>query len=138
MTNHAFVIRPIGWVESPLVDKDMSPKQGDEGAPAARLVVEPDMVEGIRDLSPGEEVIVLTWFDRARRDELTVHPRDDDRNPTRGVFSTRSADRPNPIGLHRVEIVSIDGLRIEVQPLEALDGTPVIDIKPILGPIDER
>jgi tRNA-Thr(GGU) m(6)t(6)A37 methyltransferase TsaA len=138
VTSHSFVIRPIGWVESPLVDKDTAPKQGDEGAPAAHLVIEPDMAEAISDLSPGEAVLVLTWFDRASRDVLSVHPRGDERNPIRGVFSTRSPDRPNPIGLHRVEIVSIDGLRIQVQRLEALHGTPVIDIKPILGSIDER
>jgi tRNA-Thr(GGU) m(6)t(6)A37 methyltransferase TsaA len=138
VTSEAILIRPIGRVESPLVDKDTAPKQGDEGAPAAHLVFAPDMAEGISDLYPGEEVIVLTWLDRASRDVLRVHPRGDDRNPTRGVFSTRSPDRPNPIGLHRVEIVSINGLRIEVQPLEALDGTPVIDIKPILGPTAER
>jgi tRNA-Thr(GGU) m(6)t(6)A37 methyltransferase TsaA len=121
-----------------LTDKDTAPKQGDEGAPPAHLVIEPDMAEGISDLHPGDEVIVLTWLDRASREVLSVHPRDDSRNRIRGVFSTRSSDRPNPVGLHRVEIVSIDGLRIEVQPLEALDGTPVIDIKPILGPIGER
>jgi tRNA-Thr(GGU) m(6)t(6)A37 methyltransferase TsaA len=138
VTSEAIVIRPIGRVESSLVDKDAAPKQGDEGAPAATLVFEPDMAEAIRDLHPGEEIIVLTWLDRASRDVLSVHPRGDDRNPTRGVFSTRSPDRPNPIGLHRVEIVSIDGLRIHVWPLEALDGTPLIDIKPILGPTAER
>jgi tRNA-Thr(GGU) m(6)t(6)A37 methyltransferase TsaA len=138
VTNHAFVIRPIGWIESPLVDIDTAPKQGDEGAPAAHLVVEPDMAAAISDLRPGDQVLVLTWLDRASRDVLTVHPRGDSRNPVRGVFSTRSPDRPNPVGLHRVEIISIDGLRIQVQPLEALHGTPVIDIKPILGPIGER
>ncbi len=138
VTNQTFVIRPIGWVDSPLVDKDSAPRQGDEGAPAAHVIIEPDMADGIRDLFPGEEVIVLTWLDRASRDVLTVHPRGDTRNPIRGVFSTRSPDRPNPIGLHRVVIVSIEGLRIEVQPLEALHGTPVIDIKPILGPVGER
>jgi tRNA-Thr(GGU) m(6)t(6)A37 methyltransferase TsaA len=138
VTSHSFVIRPIAWVESPLVDKDTAPNQGDEGAPAAHLVVEPDMAEGISDLSPGDEVLVLTWFDRASRDVLSLHPRGDERNPICGVFSTRSPDRPNPVGLHRVEIVSIDGLRIQVRPFEALHGTPVIDIKPILGPIDER
>ena len=94
--------------------------------------------EGIRDLRIGTEILVLTWLDRARREVLAVHPRGDVRNPLTGVFSTRSPDRPNPIGLHRVRIESIDGTRVRVRNLEALDGTPIVDVKPLLGPIDER
>jgi tRNA-Thr(GGU) m(6)t(6)A37 methyltransferase TsaA len=129
---------PIGWVESPLKDKTQAPRQGDEGAPAAWLVFEPGVAEGIRDLAPGTEIIVLTWLDRADRGVLVTRPRDDPARPPTGVFSTRSPDRPNPIGLHRVRIVAVQGLRILVQPLEALDKTPVIDVKPVLDPAAER
>jgi tRNA-Thr(GGU) m(6)t(6)A37 methyltransferase TsaA len=127
-----YVLEPIGWVESPLVDRDTAPKQGDEGSPDAWLVFEPGVREGLRDLRAGTDVIVLTWLDRARRDVLAVHPRGDRARPEQGVFSTRSPDRPNPIGLHRVEIVEVDGLRVLVRNLEALDGTPVVDVKPVL------
>ena len=132
------LIRPIGWVATPLVDRDLAPNQGDEGAPDAWLVLDPTMGPGIRDLRVGTEVIVLTWLDRAHRDVLLVHPRDDLDRPLRGVFSTRSPDRPNPIGLHHVQILAIDDTRIRVRNLEALDGTPVLDIKPLVGPIAER
>jgi tRNA-Thr(GGU) m(6)t(6)A37 methyltransferase TsaA len=123
---------PIGKVESPLTDKASAPKQGYEGAPDAWLVFEPAVLEGLQGIRPGDQVIVLTWLDRARRDVLRVHPRDDVANPMQGVFSTRSADRPNPIGLHQVEIVSVDGERMRVRNLEALDGTPIVDVKPVL------
>jgi tRNA-Thr(GGU) m(6)t(6)A37 methyltransferase TsaA len=138
VTDERYVVEPIGWVESPLVDRDTAPKQGDEGAPAAWLVFDPGVSEGLRDLGPGLDLIVLTWLDRARRDVLVVHPRGDLTRPEMGVFCTRSPDRPNPIGLHRVEIVSIDGNRMLVRNLEALDGTPIVDVKPVLGPIAER
>jgi tRNA-Thr(GGU) m(6)t(6)A37 methyltransferase TsaA len=128
-----YVVRPIGRVESPLVSRETAPKQGDEGSPEACLVFEPGVDEGLADLREGTEVIVLTWLDRARRDVLAVHPRGDLTRPVTGVFSTRSPDRPNPIGLHRVTIVSIEGSRIRVRDLEALDGTPVLDVKPVLG-----
>jgi tRNA-Thr(GGU) m(6)t(6)A37 methyltransferase TsaA len=131
-------LRPIGWVESPLSEPETAPKQGHEGSPEAWLVFEEGVGEGLRDLRPGGEIIVLTWLDRARRDVLRVHPRDDPAAPEEGVFSTRSADRPNPIGLHRVEIVSIDGTRLRVRNLEAIDGTPVIDVKPVLDRVLER
>jgi tRNA-Thr(GGU) m(6)t(6)A37 methyltransferase TsaA len=127
-----FEVRRIGVVESPLTDAASAPKQGHEGAPEAWLVFDADVLEGLRDIRPGDQVIVLTWLDRARRDVLRVHPRDDVANPEQGVFSTRSADRPNPIGLHPVEIVSIDGPRLRVRNLEALDGTPIVDVKPVL------
>ena len=138
MTKSSYEVRPIGMVESPLVDRAAAPRQGDEGSPDAWLVFDPGVSEGIRDLQAGTEILVLTWLDRARRDVLTVHPRGDARNPLTGVFSTRSPDRPNPIGLHRVRIESIDGTRVRVHNLEALDGTPIVDVKPLLGPIDER
>jgi tRNA-Thr(GGU) m(6)t(6)A37 methyltransferase TsaA len=133
-----YVLEPIGWVESPLVDRDTAPKQGDEGSPDAWLVFEQGVREGLRDLRAGTDVIVLTWLDRARRDVLVVYPRGDRARPQQGVFSTRSPDRPNPIGLHRVTIVEIDGPRMRVRNLEALDGTPVLDVKPVLEPGVER
>ena len=133
VTDSGYQIRPIGRVESPLVDRHAAPRQGDEGAPDAWLVFDPGVSEGLRDLGVGADIIVLTWLDRARRDVLAVHPRGNSSHPLTGVFSTRSPDRPNPIGLHRVRIVSIDGLRVQVRDLEALDGT-----KPLLGPLDER
>jgi tRNA-Thr(GGU) m(6)t(6)A37 methyltransferase TsaA len=128
-----YEVRPIGSVESPLVDPRTAPKQGDEGAPEAWLVFDPDMAQAIRDLAVGDEVFVLTWLHQARRDVLAVHPRDDPRSPETGVFSTRSQDRPNPIGLHRVQIAAINGSRVLVQDLEAVDGTPIVDVKPVLA-----
>ena len=124
---------PIGSVESPLTDPASAPKQGDEGAPEAWLVFAPEVLEGLEGLRAGDEVIVLTWLDRARRDVLRVHPRGDTSRPQQGVFNTRSPHRPNPIGLHRVEIVSIEGGRIRVRNLEAVDGTPILDVKPVLS-----
>jgi len=125
----------IGHVESPLTDPSLAPKQGGEGSPDAWLVFRPAFREALGDLKEGDEVIVLTWLDRADRSMLRVHPRDDASRPMTGVFSTRSADRPNPIGLHRVRIVSIEeGLRFQVRNLEALDGTPILDVKPVLDP----
>ena len=126
-------IQPIGRVESPLTDRAAAPKQGYEGAPEAWLVFEPHVLEGLQGIEPGDEVIVLTWLDRADRSVLKVHPRDEATNPLRGVFGTRSADRPNPVGLHEVEVVSIEGPRVRVRNLEALDGTPIVDVKPVLG-----
>jgi tRNA-Thr(GGU) m(6)t(6)A37 methyltransferase TsaA len=125
-------LTPIGRVESELSDLASAPKQGVEGAPDAWLVFEPGVLEGLEGLEPGAEAIVLTWLDRARRDILRVHPRDDPANPLTGVFNTRSADRPNPIGLHPVEVLSVDGARVRVRGLEAVDGTPVVDLKPVL------
>jgi tRNA-Thr(GGU) m(6)t(6)A37 methyltransferase TsaA len=125
-------------VESPLVDPADAPRQGDEGAPPAWLVLDPVFDRAVRDVEPGTEIIVLTWLDRARRDVLTTRPRNDERRPELGVFSTRSPDRPNPIGLHRVTVREISGTRLHVDGLEAVDGTPIIDIKPVLGAIDER
>jgi tRNA-Thr(GGU) m(6)t(6)A37 methyltransferase TsaA len=129
---HTFELRPIGRVESPLIDPADAPMQGIEGAPDAWLVLDEHVADAGRDLRPGDDVFVLTWLDRGRRDVLRVHPRGDPSSPERGVFSTRSPDRPNPIGLHRVEIVEVDGTRIRVRSLEAVDGTPVLDVKPVL------
>ncbi len=129
---------PVGWVESALVDPAAAPKQGDEGGPEAWLVFRPDVGSALRDLAVGAEILVLTWLDRARRDVLLVHPRDDPAAPERGVFSTRSADRPNPIGLHPVRVLDVDGTRVRVGPLEAVHGTPVLDVKPVLGPVAGR
>ena len=138
MTEGTYVVQPIGWVESPLVNRGMAAKQGDEGSPDAWLVFEQSVREGLRDLRAGTEVMLLTWLDRARRDVLVVHPRGDPARPETGVFSTRSPDRPNPVGLHRVAIVSIDGTRVRVRNLEVLNGTPIVDVKPVLDPGAER
>ena len=127
---------PIATVESSLVELADAPKQGIEGAPEAWLVFDGRMTDGLDGMTEGDEVLVLTWLDRAQREILRVHPRDDPTIPERGVFTTRSADRPNPIGLHRVQVLSIKGRRLLVRPLEAVDGTPIIDVKPVLGGID--
>jgi tRNA-Thr(GGU) m(6)t(6)A37 methyltransferase TsaA len=128
-----FELKAIGRVESPLTDLASAPKQGDEGAPDAWLVFEPAVLEALQGIQPGDEVIVLTWLDRARRDVLRVHPRGDVSRAQRGVFTTRSPHRPNPIGLHPVEIASVEGRRVRVRKLEALDGTPILDVKPVLS-----
>jgi tRNA-Thr(GGU) m(6)t(6)A37 methyltransferase TsaA len=128
-----FEVKAIGRVESPLTDPESAPRQADEGAPEAWLVFDSEMLEGLRSLRPGDEVIVITWLDRAQRDMLSVHPRGDTSRAQEGVFSTRSPHRPNPIGLHRVKITAIEGRRVRVCSLEALDGTPILDLKPILS-----
>lgn len=128
----SFVLHPIGRVESPLGDLAAAPRQADEGAPAAWLVFTEDVAEGLGDLAPGMEMFLFTWLDRARRDVLTVHPRGDPSRPLEGVFSTRSPHRPNPIGLHLVEIMERQGNRLKVRQLEAVDGTPILDLKPVL------
>ena len=133
MTPRPHEVRPIGVVESPLTDRSSAPKQGHEGAPDAWLVIHPDVQAGLEGLHAGDRVIVLTWLDRAERDVLRVRPRDDRTRPEQGVFGTRSPDRPNPIGLHPVEILAIERNRLRVRDLEALDGTPILDIKPVLG-----
>jgi tRNA-Thr(GGU) m(6)t(6)A37 methyltransferase TsaA len=122
-------LTPIGRVESELTDPASAPKQGREGAPDAWLVFEPAVLDALDGIGPGAELIVLTWLDRARRDVLRVHPRDDPANPMQGVFNTRSADRPNPIGLHPVKVESVEGARVRVRNLEAVDGTPIVDVK---------
>jgi tRNA-Thr(GGU) m(6)t(6)A37 methyltransferase TsaA len=131
-------LRPVGQVESPLTDLAAAPNQGDEGAPDGTIVFRSDLAEAYRDIAPGAELLILTWLDRADRDVLSVHPRGDPTRPVTGVFSTRSPDRPNPIGLHRVTVLAVDGSRLRVGGLEALDGTPVLDVKPVLGDVGER
>jgi tRNA-Thr(GGU) m(6)t(6)A37 methyltransferase TsaA len=132
-------ITPVGRVQSPLTDVAAAPNQGDEGAPDAWLVFEPGVREALDGLRAGDDVLVLTWLDRARRDVLRVHPRGDLCRPEQGVFCTRSPDRPNPIGLHRVRVLAVDDLRVHVSDLEAVDGTPILDVKPVLsGDVGER
>ena len=126
-------ITPIGRVESSLSDPAAAPRQGNEGAPDAWLVFEPAVVDGLDGIALGDRIIVITWLDRAHREVLRVHPRDDAARPLRGVFATRSQDRPNPIGLHEVEVSAIERACVRVGPIEAVDGTPIIDIKPVLG-----
>ncbi len=139
MAPQVFELTPIGRVESPLTDPASAPKQGDEGAPDAWLDFEPWVLEGLEGIRAGDEVIVVTWLHRARRDVLRVHPRGDASRRPQGVFGTRSPHRPNPIGLHRVEIASMDGSRVRVRNLEAVDGTPIVDVKPVLSSdISER
>jgi len=125
-------LRPIGVIESELVDRKAAPRQGSEGAPDAWLVVHPWAIEALDGVAVGDEIIVITWFHRARRDVFKVRPRSDPRNPITGVFATRSPDRPNPLGLHPVVVRAIDGHRLRIGPIEAIDGTPVVDIKPVL------
>jgi tRNA-Thr(GGU) m(6)t(6)A37 methyltransferase TsaA len=132
------VLTAIGHVESPLTDPAAAPKQGFEGTPEAWLVLDPSLLDGLDGIAAGDELIVLTWLHRARRDVLRVHPRDDASVPERGVFRTRSQDRPNPIGLHRCRILGRDGTRLTVSGLEAVDGTPVVDVKIALGAVEDR
>lgn len=134
MSGERFELRPVGRVESTLTDLSTAPKQGDEGAPEAWLVFEPDVRAGLDGLGPGDDVVVLTWLHRADRSALRVNPRGDRARPLQGVFATRAPARPNPIGLHRVRILERDGLRLRVGGLEAIDGTPIVDVKPVLKP----
>jgi tRNA-Thr(GGU) m(6)t(6)A37 methyltransferase TsaA len=125
-------LRAIGVIRSALRTRSKAPRQGAEGAPDAWLEVDPSVAGGLHGLAPGDQLIVITWLHRARRDVLRVHPRSDPRNPLTGVFATRSPDRPNPLGLHPVTVRAIEGHRLRVGPIEAIDGTPVVDIKPVL------
>jgi tRNA-Thr(GGU) m(6)t(6)A37 methyltransferase TsaA len=131
-------LRPIGAVSSPLTDLAASPRQGDEGAPECDIVLEDWVLPALEGVQPGDDAFVLTWLDRGDRSVLRVHPRGDVSRPPAGVFATRSPDRPNPIGLHRVRIVAIDGARVRVGDLEAIDGTPVLDLKPVIGAVEDR
>lgn len=131
-------LRPIGSVSSPLRDREAAPKQGDEGSPEASVEIAPEFEPALAGISAGDEVLVFTWLDRADRETLATHPRGDRSRPEIGVFATRSPDRPNPIGLHRVRVLALDGPRLRVADLEALDGTPVLDLKPVLEAIGER
>ncbi len=125
-------MKPVGWVESPLAERSQAPKQGHEGSPEAWIAFEPELGEALHGIEVGDEVLVFTWLDRGRRDVLRTRPRDDPANPLQGVFNTRSPDRPNPIGLHPVTVLAIEGTRMKVRDLEALDGTPVVDVKPVI------
>ena len=132
-TPGSFAVHPIAWVHSNLKRRADAPMQGWEGAPDARLEVIPDFVQCLDGIVAGQEIVVLTWLHEAQRDVLKVHPRDDRRARLTGVFATRSPDRPNPVGLHRARVLAIENERwLHVQSLEAIDGTPVIDIKPVL------
>jgi tRNA-Thr(GGU) m(6)t(6)A37 methyltransferase TsaA len=133
-----FALRPIGFVESPLTKPIAAPRQGDEGAPDCTLVLMPDMRQALDGIRPGDAIVVVTWLHLADRDVLQVHPRGDSTRPVRGVFATRSQHRPNPLGIHAVEVLGVDDLRVRVRGLEAIDGTPVVDIKPALGPRETR
>ena len=133
-----YSLRPIGVVRSPLTTREEAPRQGSEGAPEAWVEIDPAFADALAGVAKGNEIILLTWLHLSRRDVLKVHPRGDPEKPLAGVFATRSPDRPNPIGLHRVHVLETDEpARLRVSPLEALDGTPVVDIKPVLsGPVD--
>lgn len=132
-TPRDYIVRPVGWVRSSLTERASAPKQGWEGAPDAWVEIEPAFAAALDRMSAGQEIVILTWLHEATRDVLKVHPRDDRRVPLTGVFATRSPDRPNPVGLHRVTVLRIeDDCRLNVRGLEAIDGTPVIDIKPVL------
>jgi len=125
-------LRPIGYIRSTLRDVAAAPKQGAEGAPDAWLEIDPALASALRGMNTGDELIVITWLHLGDRETLEVHPRGDPRNPLTGVFSTRSPHRPNPLGLHRVTLREIAGTRLRIGPIEAIDGTPVIDIKPVI------
>lgn len=127
-------LRAIGRVTSTLTDRAAAPRQADEGAPDAWIVLDDDLAPAVADIRPGDELVVVTWLHEADRDVLVTHPRDDATRPPTGVFSTRSPDRPNPLGLHTTRVLEVDGVRLHVDALEALDGTPVVDLKPALHP----
>jgi tRNA-Thr(GGU) m(6)t(6)A37 methyltransferase TsaA len=129
-----YSLKPVGFVESILKSRREAPMQGNEGAPDAWIRIVPSVARAVKGIAAGQEVYVITWLHQARRDVLRVHPRSERNRPLAGVFATRSPDRPNPLGLHRVKVLEVAGDRIKVGPLEAIDGTPVVDIKPILCP----
>lgn len=127
-----FWLRPIGVIRSALRDRGDAPRQGSEGAPDAWLELDPSASAGLLGLAAGDRLLIITWLHRGRRDVLQTHPRGDRRRPLSGVFATRSPDRPNPLGLHAVTVRRIAGRRLRIGPIEAIDGTPVVDIKPVL------
>jgi tRNA-Thr(GGU) m(6)t(6)A37 methyltransferase TsaA len=131
-------LHPVARVESSLRELADAPRQGDEGAPDAWVVFDESVRAALADVRPGDELILITWFDRADRSVLKVHPRSDLSRPPTGVFSTRSPDRPNPLGLHRVTVLAVEDLRLHVNNLEALDGTPIVDVKPVIGDVSDR
>ena len=133
MGSSLYAVEPIGWIRSELTRIEDAPMQGDEGAPEAWLELTPEAAPGLMGIQPGDELIVLTWLHLAQRDVLQVHPRGDLNRALAGVFATRSPDRPNPIGLHRVSVLEVHAEKLKVAPLEAIDGTPIADIKPVLA-----
>jgi tRNA-Thr(GGU) m(6)t(6)A37 methyltransferase TsaA len=137
MTNSSYTIYPIGVIRSELVSLEAAPRQGNEGAPAAWLDVNPPLADALDGIAVGDALIVITWFHKADRDTLKVHPRSEITNPLTGVFATRSPDRPNPLGLHRVTVLEIAGNALKIAPVEAIDGTPVVDIKPVLSQLTD-
>lgn len=138
MNEGGYMIHPIGVVRSELKNREDAPMQGYEGAPDAWIVIAPEVAQGLDGIAAGSDIIMLTWLHRAERDTLLVHPRGNPDAPLTGVFATRSPDRPNPIGLHRVKVLEVDGRKLRVGPLEAIDGTPVVDIKAVLGAVEDR
>jgi tRNA-Thr(GGU) m(6)t(6)A37 methyltransferase TsaA len=133
-----YALRVIGRVVSPLGTRADAPRQGDEGAPDATIVLVEDVADALAGVEVDADYLVLTWLHQGDRSTLAVHPRGDLARPSTGVFATRSPDRPNPIGLHRVRVLAIDGTSLRVSGLEAIDGTPVVDLKPVIGAEDER
>jgi tRNA-Thr(GGU) m(6)t(6)A37 methyltransferase TsaA len=133
-----FTLRPIGRVDSPVSDPATAARQGDEGAPDCWLAFEPAVREALDGLRAGDDIVVVTWLHLADRSVLQVHPRGDTSRPMRGVFATRSQHRPNPLGIHQVTVLAIDGLRVRVEGLEAIDGTPIVDVKSALEPHGQR
>ncbi|HET7075975.1 MAG TPA: tRNA (N6-threonylcarbamoyladenosine(37)-N6)-methyltransferase TrmO [Chloroflexia bacterium] len=134
MLETEYTLLPIGLLRSPLTQREDAPNQGGEGAPDAWLDVNPALAAGLEGIAAGQEIIVITWLHQSRRDILKLHPRWDTTQPLTGVFATRSPDRPNPLGLHRVTVRAVEGTRLQIGPIEAIDGTPVVDIKPVLAP----
>ena len=132
MPDTEYLVHPVGFIRSPIKHRGEGPKQGREGAPDAWLEVNPTVSAALDGIEAGDEIIVVTWLHLARRAELKVHPRGDTSIPIAGVFATRSPDRPNPVGLHRVKVLEVDTNRLKIGPIEAVDGTPVVDIKPTL------
>lgn len=133
MSESTLIINPIGTIRSTLKDRSQAPRQGSEGAPDAWVEILPDVALGLSGIAVGDHLIILTWFHQSQRSILQVHPRGESQNPLTGVFATRSPDRPNPIGLHRVTVLEIAEGRLRVGPIEAIDGTPIVDIKPVLA-----
>ncbi|MCI0596214.1 MAG: tRNA (N6-threonylcarbamoyladenosine(37)-N6)-methyltransferase TrmO [candidate division Zixibacteria bacterium] len=138
MNDNGYTIEPIGVIRSKLIRLELAPLQGDEGAPEAWLELNTRVAQGLAGITVGDELIVLTWLHRAQRDVLQVHPRGKLDAPLTGVFATRSPDRPNPVGLHPVSVLEVVGNRLRIAPMEAIDGTPIVDIKPVLTQADDR
>jgi len=132
VADDGYVLRPIGVVRSTLARREDAPRQGSEGAPDAWILLEPSFANALQGISAGDRLVLVTWLHQADRSIQQVQPRDEEWRPLAGVFATRSSDRPNPVGLHEVTVLGIDGLELAVGPLEAIDGTPVVDIKPVL------